>query len=126
MPANVELLLVSMDSPDRCVSEVNNILDAGTYGKFDVIIIDGLFRFEMIDIARKAMADSGAIICDDSAEDWMTPAENMTAVGFMHRTRQGAPAPTSSWGLVFRRRPLPRLSREGGLCQKPLDSQEMM
>ena len=66
MPANVDLFLVSMDSPDRCVSEVNKILDAGNYGKFDVIIIDGLFRFQMIDIARKAMADSGAIICDDA------------------------------------------------------------
>ena len=38
----------------------------GNYGKFDVIIIDGLFRFQMIDIAMKAMADSGAIICDDA------------------------------------------------------------
>ena len=66
MPANVDLFLVSMDSPDRCVSEVNKILDAGNYGKFDVIIIDGLFRFQMIDIARKALADSGAIICDDA------------------------------------------------------------
>ncbi len=66
MPANVDLHLVSMDSPDRCVLEVNKLLDAGNYGKFDVIIIDGLFRFQMIDIARKAMANSGAIICDDA------------------------------------------------------------
>ena len=56
----------------------------------------------------------------------MSPAENMTAAGFIHRTRQEAPAPTSSWGLVFRRRPLPRLSRKGELCQKLLDSKEMM
>jgi hypothetical protein len=66
MPANVDLFLVSMASPDRCVSEVNQILAAGNYGKFDVIIIDGLFRFQMIDIAMKAMADSGAIVCDDA------------------------------------------------------------
>lgn len=66
MPANVDLFLVSMESPDRCVSEVNHILDAGNYGKFDLIIIDGLFRSEMINLARKAMAASGAIICDDA------------------------------------------------------------
>jgi hypothetical protein len=66
MPANVDLFLVSMESPERCVSEVSRILDAGSYGTFDLIIIDGLFRFEMIDIARKAMAASGAIICDDA------------------------------------------------------------
>jgi hypothetical protein len=66
MPANVDLFLVSMDSPDRCVSEVNKILDAGNYDKFDVIIIDGLFRSKMIDIAMNKMADSGAIICDDA------------------------------------------------------------
>ena len=28
----------------------------------------------------------------------MSPAENMTAAGFIHRTRQEAPAPTSNLG----------------------------
>ena len=36
-----------------------------------------------------------------SAEDWMNPAEDMTAAGFMHRTRQGAPAPTSNLGPIL-------------------------
>jgi len=31
----------------------------------------------------------------------MSPAENMTAAGFMHRTRQGAPAPTSKLGPIL-------------------------
>lgn len=66
MPANVDLFLVSMDEPNRCVSEVIQILDAANYGKFDIIIIDGLYRFEMIEIARKVMSDSGAIVCDDA------------------------------------------------------------
>jgi len=66
MPANADIYLVSIDSPEKCTSEVNNILDAKNYGKFDVIIIDGLYRFQMIDIAIKVMADSGVIICDDA------------------------------------------------------------
>jgi hypothetical protein len=66
MPANTDIHLVSMESPEKCTSEVNQILDAKNYGKFDVIIIDGLYRFEMIDIAKKVMADLGAIICDDA------------------------------------------------------------
>jgi hypothetical protein len=66
MPANVDIFLVSMESQGQCVSEVNHILEAHNYGNFDVIIIDGLYRFQMIDTARKVMADSGAIICDDA------------------------------------------------------------
>jgi hypothetical protein len=66
MPANVDLFLVSIENPDRCVAEVTQVLDRGNYGKFDVIIIDGLYRFQMIDLARQAMADSGVIICDDA------------------------------------------------------------
>jgi hypothetical protein len=66
LPGNVDLYLVSMESPDKCVKEVNKILTDEHYGEFDVIIIDGLFRFQMIDISKKVMANSGAIICDDA------------------------------------------------------------
>jgi hypothetical protein len=66
MPANVDLFHVSMESPDRCIDEVNQTLASRNYDKFDVIVIDGLYRFEMIEIARKVMADSGVIICDDA------------------------------------------------------------
>lgn len=31
----------------------------------------------------------------------MNLAEDMTAAGFMHRTRQGAPAPTSNLGPIL-------------------------
>jgi hypothetical protein len=66
MPANVDLYYVSMDSADICISEVNKILDSKHYNKFDVVIIDGLYRMEMIDIAKKFMAATGVIICDDA------------------------------------------------------------
>lgn len=66
MPANVELYLVSMENPEKCASDVKRILDSRKDDKFDVIVIDGLFRFEMIDIAKKVMADSGVIICDNA------------------------------------------------------------
>jgi hypothetical protein len=66
MPANVDLYYVSMDSADICISEVNKILDSKDYNKFDVVIIDGLYRMEMIDIAKKFIAAIGVIICDDA------------------------------------------------------------
>ncbi len=66
MPPNVDIHLVSIDSPEKCTSEVNNKLDAENSGKFDIIIIDGLYRSAMIGIAIEVMADSGAIICDDA------------------------------------------------------------
>ncbi|CAN1210582.1 hypothetical protein TUMEXPCC7403_10325 [Tumidithrix helvetica PCC 7403] len=64
MPANVQLFLVSLDSPSACVQEVNQILQ--NYPEFDVIIIDGLYRYEMIAIARALMANDGVIICDNA------------------------------------------------------------
>jgi hypothetical protein len=64
MPANVDLFLVSMVSPSSCMEEVNGILQ--NYSDFDVIIIDGLYRYEMAEVARSVMADYGVIICDDA------------------------------------------------------------
>jgi hypothetical protein len=66
MPANVDLILVSMESSDRCLSEIKQILADRNYSKFDIIIIDGLYRYDLIGLARNVMADSGAIICDDA------------------------------------------------------------
>lgn len=66
IPANVSLYKVSMESSATCVSQVKEILNKEKFKKFDVIIIDGLYRFEMIEIAIKFMSDDGVIICDNS------------------------------------------------------------
>lgn len=65
MPGNVALHLVSTESPEACVENVRRVL-AQHSGPFDVIVIDGLYRFEMADIARELLADDGAIICDNA------------------------------------------------------------
>lgn len=64
MPSNVELYLVDMESPLACVQEVESILKK--YTEFDVIIIDGLYRYELIKIAQAKLSSQGVIICDNS------------------------------------------------------------
>ena len=64
IPANVALSLVSMQSREQCVQEVQQVLR--DHDKFDVIIVDGLYREQMTDIAREKLADHGCIICDNS------------------------------------------------------------
>lgn len=65
MPQNVELYLVSMESPKVCVSEVVNILNNKNIS-YEVIVIDGLYRYEMTDIAKKLVVEDGIIICDNA------------------------------------------------------------
>lgn len=66
IPANVQLFLVSSKEAKSCVDSVMTELKKGETKFFDVIIIDGLFRYEMIDIAIEHLSDSGAIIFDNS------------------------------------------------------------
>lgn len=65
LPKNVELHLVSMASSSACVSDVERILGNKTR-RFDVIVIDGLYRHEMIDLAKALMKEDGMIICDNA------------------------------------------------------------
>lgn len=66
MPENVSLYYVSMKSPADCICQVKEILAAEPYGSYDVIIIDGLYRYEMIEIADGQLAETGLIICDNA------------------------------------------------------------
>jgi len=45
---------------------VLKILSENNYSKFDVVIIDGMFRVEMINIALQYVSEGGCIIFDDS------------------------------------------------------------
>ena len=65
MPQNVELHLVSMKSATACVSDVNKVLGKNRC-RYDVIVIDGLYRYEMTDIAKSLMTEDGMIICDNA------------------------------------------------------------
>lgn len=65
MPRNVELHLVSMESAERCVEDVERILEDRTK-RFDVIVVDGLYRREMAEIAKRHVTDDGIIVCDNA------------------------------------------------------------
>lgn len=64
--ANVALHLVSLESPEKTGSEIRSILCAASAEKFNVVVIDGLFRPEMVPIAIDYLSDDGLLICDDS------------------------------------------------------------
>ncbi|MBS0211151.1 MAG: hypothetical protein JSS27_19570 [Planctomycetes bacterium] len=66
MPANVDLRLITLASPERCVAEVEQTLAGYPIQQFDVIVIDGLFRMELVEVAKRYVAPRGIIICDDS------------------------------------------------------------
>lgn len=66
MPANVDLHLVSMESREKNVTEVEEVLASLGIETYDVIVIDGLCRHEMIDIACGRLGKDGIIICDDA------------------------------------------------------------
>ena len=66
MPYNVHLHYVSMENKFINVAQVNSVLQSEDRQTYDVIVIDGLYRDEMIKIALRLMAEDGIIICDNS------------------------------------------------------------
>ena len=69
LPNNVELHEVSMQSADTCFQQVKEVLDAKPDLKYDVIIIDGLFRKQMVPIALDYLSDEGMIVVDNAEGD---------------------------------------------------------
>lgn len=66
MPNNVHLQYVSMENSAINIAQVNEALQSKEYSTYDVIVIDGLYRYEMIPIALRLMAEDGIIICDNA------------------------------------------------------------
>lgn len=66
IPGNVKLYLVSQESREKCVRNILDVIATLNISKFDVAVIDGLFREQMIDIADKFVSPDGAIICDNA------------------------------------------------------------
>lgn len=63
---NVELHLVPVSDAAACVSEVERILKDRAGARFDVVVIDGLWRFELIATAVNVVSSDGVIVCDNS------------------------------------------------------------
>ncbi len=62
-PPNVTLHFTRMDSPSTCVADV-----VATIGdvRYDIIVIDGLYRAELVPVALKHILPDGFIICDNA------------------------------------------------------------
>jgi hypothetical protein len=68
MSDNVELHLVSMRDRDANVADVEKVLGARPDARYDVVVIDGLYRDQMIDFACCFVTADGIIVCDNAAE----------------------------------------------------------
>lgn len=66
MPGNVDLSHVSMANAQANVAAVNAALAEKAFATYDVIVIDGLYRAEMIEIAVSKLSADGIIICDNA------------------------------------------------------------
>jgi len=66
LPANVELHYVEKTAPITDGAQVTQILSTKTSAQYDVVVIDGLTRSQLIDIACERLAPDGIIICDNS------------------------------------------------------------
>jgi hypothetical protein len=66
IPGNVTLHLVPPAKVDAYLSDIERILQATGLIAFDVIILDGFFRKQLIDTAKRYLAADGMLICDDA------------------------------------------------------------
>lgn len=67
LPENVRLYHAPTETPSACTNVVSDVLaKEHANQQFDVIVIDGLWRYQLIDVATRALAPSGMIICDNS------------------------------------------------------------
>jgi hypothetical protein len=66
LPANVDLHYVSMQDADTNAHQVKEVLISKPYSRYDVIVIDGLYRYRMIEIACDLLAIDGVIVCDNA------------------------------------------------------------
>lgn len=66
VPGNVTLRLVDMSSVTACMRDVHDAIREQGRPRYDIVVIDGLFRKEVVPSAIEALAPNGAIICDNS------------------------------------------------------------
>jgi hypothetical protein len=69
MPSNVDLQLVSLETPEACLADIESYLQDKGVAKYDVIVIDGLYREVMPKVALKYMEERGCIIFDNTDDD---------------------------------------------------------
>ena len=66
VPENVALQAVPGTDANACIAAVNGILNSLGHARFDVVVIDGLCRSELIDVAARSVTDDGIVLCDNA------------------------------------------------------------
>lgn len=66
MPKNAEVIEVDLSSARACVEDVRTRITKLPQQTYDVVVIDGLYRKELVPLAIEVMSPNGAIICDNS------------------------------------------------------------
>jgi hypothetical protein len=66
VPANVDAQFISSPDAETCIRNTRDALARLPERRFDLAVIDGEFRAEMIDIAAEHLTADGAIIADNS------------------------------------------------------------
>jgi hypothetical protein len=65
-PLNVAVYFAHSPDAETCITHVRKILDEAEPKRFDIVVIDGLYRAELVDVAIGVLEENGAIICDNS------------------------------------------------------------
>jgi predicted O-methyltransferase YrrM len=65
-PENVELHHIPVNHETRSIEQVRCLLDKLDPTNFDVIIIDGHLRKELVELSFEYLSPGGAIICDNA------------------------------------------------------------
>jgi len=66
MPSNVDLHHINRDLGITDADQINAILSTKTLNQYDIIIIDGLTRAQLFNIAIQRVSPNGIIICDNA------------------------------------------------------------
>jgi hypothetical protein len=67
LPAHAAIHPAPADDAVACVRQVERVLRDGGSARFDVVVIDGLWRAELVGVAIGAVSADGVIVCDDAA-----------------------------------------------------------
>jgi hypothetical protein len=66
IPSSVDLRFTTMASAEDCLRDVRAQLAASNQQQFDVVVVDGLYRTELAEIAPELRTPGGIIVFDDA------------------------------------------------------------
>jgi hypothetical protein len=66
VPSNVDLQFVAMETPEQCLRDIRAQLARSGRERFDVVVVDGLYRTELARLSPLLCEPHGLIVCDDS------------------------------------------------------------